>query len=339
MRPRHDPAAAAATRQPPSLRPHPPAARHRDRRDLRCPGLLGPAGPGRRHHLLLQRRRGPGPPGRAGHRPAPPARHRGARVGARSATRWPSRSSSPAWPSVSATGVHPELFADGIPVVLEGAFAPGTDTLRQRPDPGQAHLGVPHRGGRPPRPGRDPGVPAVNAALGTAGVMLGFVGAVLGVVVLAAGLNGNRPDRPRRTQRARAVVAGSLVRLAGAGWGAVGHRGHGDRPGHPRLLPGLRGRQRLEVDSAALHSGVPLGAPGRLHSAVGAGARRLSHGHGPPLPPPGQRPAGGLGHPCRLGGGGVLLRPDDRPGQPLPGGGRPDPPMAPGPTRCSRTTP
>ena len=154
----------------------------------------------------------------------------------------------------------------------------------------------------------------MNGALGHIGVLLGFAAAVVGVVVLAVGLARGRVPAMRERPALRAPRP--------PGRRLVARGGHGARPPHPRLLPGLRGRQQQPGHAVALLDHRAVVGPGRLDPAVGAGAGRLRHGHGVAVPPPGRRPAGGLGHPGGLRGGRLLLRPDARAGRPVPARGR-----------------
>ena len=94
-------------------------------------------------------------------------------------------------------------------------------------------------------------------------------------------------------------------------------RGDGARAGHPRLHPGVRGREQQHGDPAAvLHHRHVVGTGG-VHPAVGAHPRRGLDRLRLAVPPSGRRPRDPLGLPRPLRGLRLLLRADGRARQPV----------------------
>ena len=159
----------------------------------------------------------------------------------------------------------------------------------------------------------------VDAHLGTIGVWLAFLASIAGAVVIVAGL---LPRRDAASSRAVAEDGPGGRRRPAAGSGhargcAARRRSDGARARHPRLHPGLRGREQQHGDPApVLHHGDVVG-PGGVHPAVGADPRRGLDGVRLALPAPGRRPRDPLGLPRALRGVRLLLRPDGRARQPV----------------------
>src|SRR5690606_20002790 len=183
-------------RRPPSPAPpaHPPA--------LAAPGRAGRGGarrrragvqgPVRRHALLPQRGRGRGPARRPGRQAVPPAGHRRGRTRRRRHVghlrRGLQRRRGGGRPHRHATGhVRPRH-----PRGDRGPLARRRRGVRQRPHADQARRELRGQGrlrGAPRRrhPGRR-GATGMNAALGTAGIVLGVAASLGGVVTLAVAL-------------------------------------------------------------------------------------------------------------------------------------------------------
>ena len=150
----------------------------------------------------------------------------------------------------------------------------------------------------------------MNAVVGTAAVALGLAGAVLGVVTLGLGLARHDTRLLRNGQRyVWVVLGGAVVATVAMQAALIGHDFSWSWwPATAAAAP------------AALHGHRHVVGPGGVDPVLGAGAGRLPGGDGPPLPQPGHRPAGGVGHPHRPGRGRSSSC-SGWPGQPLPGGG------------------
>ena len=165
-------------------------------------------------------------------------------------------------------------------------------------------------GGRRPRPGRRPCSASCTLALGPA------------------------PGRPRLLR------AGPALRLAGAGRRRAGRRRHG-----VGAASATTSRSHYVADNgsrehaAALHDHRHVVGAGGVDPAVGAGAGRLPGRHGPPLPQPGHRPAGGAGPRSSAWSWPPSSSPS-WPARPTRSGTwrAPSRSTAPAPTRCCRTT-
>ena len=171
--------------------------------------------------------------------------------------------------AVDHTGTPPDMFRARHPRGARGPLARGRRRVRERPHPHQARrelrvrgrLPAAHRRGRAGRrprhasDGADGAEPRrgrrVNAALGTAGIVLGVAASIGGVVTLAVAL---------APAQAPPAAVGPLVRAAGPGGGGPRRGGHGAGPDHPRLHRPVRGRQRQQPHARALYNVATLWA-------------------------------------------------------------------------------